>query len=279
MPYSAEISRTNPACVLLLIDQSKSMAEPFAGQPDQRKCDGVADAVNRLIQNLVLKCAKADGVRDYFRVGLIGYGGDVSAGLGGALPDDVLVPVSTLADHPLRVEDRTRLVSDGAGGTVEQTVKFPVWFDPTARGRTPMAAAFEAAEQVVANFILAHPDAYPPIVLNITDGRPSDANPQPVVKRIKGLATSDGPVLVFNLLLSADPKPPVYFLGDDELLVDAYGKLLFRLSSRLPPKLLAAARADGFAVKPGARGVVFNADLVAVVRFLDIGTRVTTGMK
>jgi hypothetical protein len=279
MPYSAEISRTNPACVLLLIDQSKSMAEPFAGQPDQRKCDGVADAVNRLIQNLVLKCAKADGVRDYFQVGLIGYGGAVAAGLGGALPDDVLVPVSTLADHPLRVEERTRLVGDGAGGTVEQTVKFPVWFDPTARGRTPMSAAFEAAEQVVSNFILAHPDAYPPIVLNITDGRPSDANPQPVVKRIKNLATSDGPVLVFNLLLSADPKPPVYFLGDDELLVDAYAKLLFRLSSRLPPKLLAAARADGFAVMPGARGVVFNADLVAVVRFLDIGTRVTTGMK
>jgi hypothetical protein len=32
-------------------------------------------------------------------------------------------------------------------------------------------------------------------------------------------------------------------------------------------------------VSAGARGVVFNADLVAVVRFLDIGTRVTTAMR
>ena len=64
MPYAAEISRTNPACVLLLVDQSGSMGEPFAAMPDRKKCEGVADAVNRLLQNLVLKCAKADGVRD-----------------------------------------------------------------------------------------------------------------------------------------------------------------------------------------------------------------------
>jgi hypothetical protein len=279
MPYSAEISRTNPACVLILIDQSKSMAEPFAGQPDKAKCDGVADAVNRLIQNLVLKCAKIDGVRDYFHVGVIGYGGELSAGLGGTLPDDVLVPIGRLADSPLRVETRTRQADDGAGGTVEQTVKFPVWFDPRAYGRTLMNAAFEAAETTVSQFILQYPDSYPPIVLNITDGRPSDANPQPVARRIRSLATTDGAVLVFNLLLSADPKPPVYFLSDESLLVDTYAKLLFRMSSELPPKLLAAARADGFAVGKGSRGVVFNADLVAVVRFLDIGTRVSAPLK
>ena len=75
MPYSAEISRTNPACVLVLVDQSGSMDEPFAGQEDKKKSEGVADAVNRLLQNMVLKCAKADGVRDYFHVGVIGYGG------------------------------------------------------------------------------------------------------------------------------------------------------------------------------------------------------------
>lgn len=279
MPYSAEISRTNPACVLILIDQSKSMDEPFAGQPDKLKSEGVADAVNRLIQNMVLKCAKIDGVRDYFHVGLIGYGGELRAGLGGTLPDEVLVPISKLADRPLRVENRVRLVEDGAGGTIEQTVKFPVWYDPVARGRTLMNGAFEAASQVVSNFILVNRGSFPPIVLNITDGRPSDANPLAVANGLKKLATDDGPVLVFNLLLSAEPKPPIYFIDDESLLLDTYSKLLFRMSSVLPPKLLQAAKADGFPVNTGARGVVFNADLVAVVRFLDIGTRVTTGMR
>jgi hypothetical protein len=275
MPYSAEISRTNPACVLLLVDQSGSMAQPFAGMDDKKKADGVADAVNRLLQNLVLKSAKADGVRDYFRVGVIGYGAAVASGLGGSVPDDCLVPVSRLADSPKRVEERTRIADDGAGGVYEQTVKFPVWFDPVARGKTAMNAAFEAAEQVVAQFCVEYPDAYPPMVLNLTDGKPTDANPLAVARRIQKLATSDGAALVFNLLLSSDPKPPVYFLADEGLLIDKYAKLLFRMSSELPAKLLAAAQADGFAVRTGARGVVFNADLVAVVRFLEIGTRVT----
>ena len=58
MPYSAEISRSNPTAFVFLLDQSSSMLEPFGGQPEKRKADGVADALNRLLQNLVLKCAK-----------------------------------------------------------------------------------------------------------------------------------------------------------------------------------------------------------------------------
>ena len=33
-------------------------------------------------------------------------------------------------------------------------------------------------------------------------------------------------------------------------------------------------RQEGFVVTPASRGFVFNADLVSVIRFLDIGTRV-----
>ena len=82
MPFSAEISRTNPTCLLFLIDQSNSMDGPFAGQPGKKKADGVADAINRLLQNLALKCAKSDGIRDYFFVGVIGYGNNVQSALG-----------------------------------------------------------------------------------------------------------------------------------------------------------------------------------------------------
>src|SRR5438045_93816 len=149
MPYSAPITRSNPACVLLLIDQSGSMAEPYTGLADQSKAQAVADAVNRVLQNLVLRCAKADQVRDYFQVGVIGYGKGLRAGLGGQLPDDVLVPISRLGAHPLRVEDRKKTVPDGAGGFVELAVKFPVWFDPAALGQTPMCAALARAEQVI----------------------------------------------------------------------------------------------------------------------------------
>jgi hypothetical protein len=64
MPYMAEISRSNPSCFLFLIDQSGSMADPFSDKP-MKKADGVADAINRLLQNLTIRCAKEEGVRDY----------------------------------------------------------------------------------------------------------------------------------------------------------------------------------------------------------------------
>jgi hypothetical protein len=68
MPYRAELSRANPSCFLFLIDQSNSMAKPFGAQAEQPKAQGVADGINRLLQNLALKCAKPGGVRDYFHV-------------------------------------------------------------------------------------------------------------------------------------------------------------------------------------------------------------------
>jgi hypothetical protein len=275
MPYSAPISRANPACVLLLIDQSGSMADPFTQMPGQTKAGAVADAVNRLLQNLVLRSAKADGVRDYFHVGVIGYGKDVWAGLGGTLPADVLIPISRLEDHPLRIDDRTRLIPDGAGGVIEQKFKFPVWFDPQAAGNTPMCQAMASAALVVEKFIREHPKAFPPMVLNLTDGKPSDGNPLENSRLVRNQSTADGNALLFNLLLSAQPLVPGFFVENEGLLADNYSKLLFRMSSELPPPMWQAAKAEGYDVRPKARGVVINADPTALVRFLDIGTRVT----
>ena len=274
MPYSAQISRTNPACILLLIDQSHSMNEPFVGNAEQRKSSVVADSVNRLLQNLVLRSAKAEGVRDYFHIGVIGYGKRLTSGLGGKLPHDVLLPISKLGDHPLRIETRKKLVPDGAGGTIEQTVKFPVWFDAQANGPTPMCEAFAAAGLAVVGFAERYPHAFPPIVLNLTDGHPSDGNPQANARAIRNLTTTDGNALVFNLLLSTTPGLSSYFLASEAGLTENYSKLLFRMSSELPPRMWDAAKAEGFPVEPGARGVVYNADPTAVVRFLDIGTRI-----
>ena len=50
-------------------------------------------------------------------------------------------------------------------------------------------------------------------------------------------------------------------------------KLLFRMSSVLPSYMQTAARQEGYGVSDGSRGFVFNADMVSVIRFLDIGTR------
>lgn len=279
MPYTAEISRTNPSCFLFLVDQSGSMAKPFAGQAAKSKAQGVADAINRLLQNLVLKCAKSEGIRDYFHVGVIGYGQTVAAAFGGKLAGRCLVPISDVANNPLRVEQRARKVDDGAGGLIDQKFMFPVWFEATNEGKTPMAQALTLAHKTISQFISRFGASYPPLVVNITDGMATDANPEPVAQTLRGLATSDGNVLLFNAHVSSRPDHPVEFPDKEVGLPDDYAKLLFRMSSPLPAKLQAAAQGEGFKVTPATRGFVFNADLVSVIRFMDIGTKVAHNLR
>lgn len=231
-----------------------------------------------MLQNIVLKCAKADGIRDFFHVGLIGYGSKVQSAFRGPLAGETLVPVSRLAANPLRVETRTRMVDDRAGGLVERQFKFPVWFEAHPGGKTPMCEALGHARKALQAFLAKHPACYPPLVVNITDGHPTDGDPREPAKELRGLASKDGHVLLFNAHVSEKRDKPVEFPEDEAGLPDDFARLLFRMSSALPPKLLEAAKADGFAVGPHSRGFVFNADLVAVIRFLDIGTRVAQGV-
>ncbi|HZZ81473.1 MAG TPA: hypothetical protein VFE62_23425 [Gemmataceae bacterium] len=249
------------------------MAEPFGAQPEKPKADGVADGINRLLQNLILKCAKGDGIRDYFHVGVIGYGGRVTWALGGTLAGQKLVPISVIAMNPLKVEQRTRKVDDGAGGLVDQKFKFPVWFEPVAGGRTPMCQAIKEATTVLKEFISQFPDAFPPLIINISDGKATDGNPELPTIELRNLATSDGNVLMFNAHLSSQAARPIDFPSTESELPDPYALVLFKMSSILPPKLRDAAQAEGFRVNDNTRGFVFNADLVSVIRFLDIGTR------
>jgi hypothetical protein len=279
MPYLSELSRATPSCFLFLIDQSSSMAEPFGAQSEKPKAEGVADGINRLLQNLALKCAKGDGIRDYFHVGVVGYGGRVAWALGGKLAGQTLIPISAIANFPLRVEQRTRKVDDGAGGLVEQRIKFPVWFEPVASGRTPMCGAIAEAAREAEGFIKRFPDSFPPLVINISDGKATDGNPELPAAQLRELATSDGAVLFFNAHLSSLPAHPIEFPAREGQLPDPYAQMLFRMSSILPSRLREAAKNEGFRVEEASRGFVFNADLVSVIRFLDIGTRVTQAVR
>jgi hypothetical protein len=233
MPYTAELSRTNPTCFMFLIDQSSSMAEPFGAQPEKSR----------------------------------------------ALAGQKLLPVSVIANNPLRVEQRTRKVDDGAGGLVEQKFKFPVWFEPVAGGRTPMCQALTEATQAITEFIQKYPSCFPPLVINITDGKATDGNPEVQAVPLRNLASADGNVLVFNAHLSSTAARAIEFPSQESELADHEAAILFRMSSVLPPKLREAAKKEGFRVDDNTRGFVFNADLVSVLRFLDIGTRAASTMR
>ena len=271
MSYEAEVSRSNPSAFLFLIDMSGSMTDPLAN--GKRKADGVADAINKLLTNLSIKCTKSEGVRDYYDVGVISYGKQVAPALGGELTGMTLAPISSVANHPARVEERTKQEEDGAGGLSEMKVKFPVWFDPKAAGSTPMCKAFQAAREALQPWVAAHPYSFPPIVINITDGESTDGDPSADAASLRALETQDGNALVFNCHISGAHGASVLFADAAEGLPDEFAKLLFSMSSQLPEPIRESAAREGFDVSGNTRGFAFNADLVELIRFLDIGTR------
>jgi hypothetical protein len=250
------------------------MADAFGvAEANQKKADGVADAINRMLQNLVIKCAKEEGIRDYFHVGVIGYGAQVGPAFSGTLAGKQLVPISEVGNSPARVEQRNKKVPDGAGGIVEQPVRFPVWFEPVSSGGTPMSQALGQAKSIVENWISQHPNSFPPIVINITDGEATDGDPTTAAEEIRKLKSNDGDVLVFNAHVSSQRGTQIEYPSNSEVLPDKFAQQLFQMSSPLPEHMRTTATQSGMNVSEGSRGFVFNADLVAIIKFLDIGTR------
>src|SRR5262245_1737346 len=277
MPHAAEISRAAPSCFYFVVDQSGSMEDGFAGlERGRSKAQELADVLNRLLQTLVTRCAQGEDVHDYFEIGLLGYGAAVAPALQGPLAGRELVRVSDLAFNPALLEQRTRSVPDGEGGVVEETYQFPVWIDPVHVGGTPMCEALRRARGTLDAWVASHRHSYPPTVVHITDGGSTDGEPFDIASSIRSLTTSDGPVALFNLHLSSSPATPLTFPGSQTDLPDAFARVLYDMSSVLPSPVRREAHFEGYPVTDSSRGFAFNADLVETIRFIDIGTRVST---
>jgi hypothetical protein len=272
MAYRQRTDRAHPSLVLLVLDQSQSMGATVAGER-RTKAVALADAVNRVIYELVLRCVKnsAEGPRHYYDLGLITYGPQntftkaaAGPGWGGSLAGRVLVSSVEAANAPLSIE--TRQLPNG------QSAQAPVWYVPESDGLTPMSAALNLAGSTTGQWIRAHQDSFPPVIIHVTDGESTDGDPSVWAERIRGLSTSDGHALLFNLSLSHLPGEPVMFPSSDAALPNEHAKQLFEMSSELPPFMCDAARASGIPVSEGSRGFVHNADIAAVVSFFQIGT-------
>jgi|SRR6218665_20036 len=273
MAYTAEISRNNPSCFLFIIDQSGSMSDKYEsiGKP---KSEALADVINRMLQQLVIKCAKSEGVRDYYHVGVIGYGATVGAAFSGDLAGKSLVPISAVANSPARIEERNKRISDGAGGLVDTAVKFPIWFIPTADGKTPMTEAFTLANNTISTWLNENPHSFPPVVIHITDGESTDGDPTEEMKKLTSQTSNDGNVILFNLHTIAKSTNPISFPDSEEQLPDQYSKMLFNAASKLPSFMRnVAVKEFNLNLSDEAKAFVLNGDIDMIITAIEIGTR------
>ena len=278
--YRQPVSRSDPGCIVVLLDRSDSMKAAWAGT-GASLAEGAALVLNNILLDLCMTATTEVNapVRHYFDVGVFGYGATVhepgegvEPAFGGALTGRALVPLPELANNPLAVREQPSV--DRMAGSA----KIPIWVEPVHGYRTPMCQAIRVVGDHLFAWVSAHPSSFPPIVINITDGMVTDspyegASLAEWVKRLTSIRTNDGPTLFFNVFLSPTQAPEIVFPASSSGLPEP-GPELFELSSELPRPMLDNARADGFDVRPGARGLAFNVGRSTLLRVLQIGTRV-----
>jgi hypothetical protein len=284
-PYSQEISRQNKACFLFLLDQSFSMEEPLGSSP-RRKCDELVTAINGWLQNMAIRASGDEGIKDWMDVGVLGYRTDrganpiIESALLGPLAGRALVSITDIGNAPARIDTRSQVIADEeTGEKIEVPCEVPVWVDPVAEGGTPMCHMLYRAHEILSEWIARHPRSFPPIVVHITDGESQDGDPIPYADAVKSLATQDGNVLVFNCHLSMTAADPFMFPASDQNLPDDLARVLFHMSSLLPEPFVRHASAEGFRLPDGARGMAFNADMVCLIQFLNMGTQAAPGLR
>ena len=280
--YEQSISRKRPGCIVFLLDRSDSMKRPWGGNGDSLAA-GAARAINSILMELCLRAQKGQGISyHYFDVGIFGYGlrpiagGEgVESAFSGLLAGRTLVPIHEIRDNPAALRD---VDSPDIGGG---TVRMPVWVDPVHGGRTPMCEAMAVAGQHTYEWAQAHPESFPPIIINITDGFVTDspydgASLDDWAKRLMGIGTQDGSALLFNIFVAPESSGDLIF-PDSSAGLPNPGPDLFRISSVLPHPMIRNAAGAGIARQPGSRGFAFNvSDSSTLVKILEIGTRVDT---
>jgi len=278
MSYEMYISSQRKALFIFLLNQSASMEEPLTG--GKRKIDQLTLAINAWLQTMLITCGKAVGYNDCFDICILGCGTDensnpiIGSAFAGPLAGREMVSINDIAENLARIDKVTQLMPDDATGEMlTEETEIPVWIDATTHGATPICSAIVKACEIIDAWIPQHYSSFPPIVINITDGDSSEGDPIPYADTLKQRCTEDGNVLFFNCYLSATPADPFLFRGNSELMPDDFARRLFQMSSLLPEIMVYRGRAMGHDIEPNARGMVFNADMVSLIKFLDIGTR------
>lgn len=269
MTYSRRMSSRHPGCIVLLIDQSASMAEPIAGDAARRpRATALAAAADQLLDELVQRCLDKSGrVMPWCDIAAIGYGGHGVRSLlqrpaaqldAGTDPARVFVSTADLDSYAETVPD-----------TGDPLAPSRRWIQPVSDGMTPMVEAFTATVALVSRWVTAHPESFPPVVLHITDAQFNTGDPTPQTTALTNLRTADGSVLLFNLHLSGNAAEMIEYPAHPPRVDDEFAAWLYQVSSPIPPQL---AEASLFPLEKGARGFVLNGGAASLLRFFMWGT-------
>jgi uncharacterized protein YegL len=278
MSYQKQVGTPHPGLFIILIDQSGSMSAAF--ENGKSRAEVAALAVNRCIQSILQRCKVMEQTKDRCFVVVIGYGAPTVNPKAAGQSAYLLVggKISEVEKQMIRTDVKKikSKVSDGAGGLMdgEKVINLDIWVEPCVEGNTPMGEAFMKAEEFASKWVLEHPDNFPPVVINVTDGEPNDPGAaEKAARALMNVATSDGNLLLFTAHIS-DGQGKMVLPGSESAIPSPLGKLMFRLSSEIPASMIDLAKKAGFEdARTGSRGLIINGEAGDMIQLIDFGSR------
>ena len=283
--YTQEITRKHRAAFVLLLDRSTSMQQMVKfGQMIASKSEVVAYTANTLITELMDRCRRSDGIRNYYDLAVIGYCGDRVESL---LSSEGFISIKELSS---KIPETTNIAFESEledGSRILTNHRQQRWIEPLAEGNTPMYEALLKARNLVEEWCEQpeNQESFPPIVINITDGEPTDCNDNDLLDIctvIKRTATTDGNTLLVNIHICSDNSLPSVIFPMQEELTHASHKvrLLADCSSTMPEALNGAIHElKGLGAMPPYIGMGYNATVVELLSMINIGSRSITQLE
>lgn len=285
--YSKSSTRKHPGLVIFMIDQSGSMEAKSAtnGIP---LANIATDSLNYTLTELVKITTKPvgdddDEIRDYVKVVIIGYGAEPNL--------EAQNIFSGFSTHIARTsKERTNTFAGDLD--LYNVVK------PVAGYVTPMYNAFKMAKEEINKWKTEGPNGHAgiedpsPIVINITDGAPSDEKGECTkdalektakeAQEIMNIDFPDGPPRIFNIMISQLDGKEVRFPNDPEILKnDPFAQFLYFISSDMTDDLRDKISQEGLGtVHEKSKVLMMNVnDPVTLVKILKVGTPIKPKMR
>ena len=265
VPFGDGIKKGKQSCHIYIVSQSAAMSRILQKQSGRTMADAVADILNRHIRELVIKKYAEKAAPDDVYVSILGYGNGPCTSILGRLAGRYTANIQELAGNPIRIETRTRKVTDINGKTAEESIDFPIWVEPIGKGNAPIYESMVKAAEIAGKWRKDHPNDNPPVIVTVSAETYPVGDMSKIARRLRSLGGGSGEVILANIDLSDNLQHEIAFPSSAGMLPDAYAKTLFNMSSPLPERMNSAFKYLGYPTSASSRAFVYSARLETLI--------------
>ncbi len=230
--YNRIITPRHRTAFAIMLDLSMAMDErAMSDDAMSSKMEVIEKSTNTLLQELYRLAHAKDGLRDYYDIAIFCYSGEGVTSLFAPLND----PFISITELQYRGATG-RWIQLRALSPIESPDDFQMMAQCEtmlcAKGNSPMYEAYYYTYKAIHKWCDAHTnhDSLPPIVINISNGLPSDCNFESLNKitsQLRETGTKHGNTLLFNTILTDSPyvKPLVF---PTKAEIEAHPDIIYR---------------------------------------------------